>query len=85
MVLGTVREKITEILEEHEMARSDDRFLIAAYMLKYHGVSTFKEYYVREDTPTVESIRRIRQKIQAKGLFRPVVIKADNKDGGINV
>ena len=72
MDFATVGERVESLLEEFELARGDDRFLIAAYMMKFHGISTFKEYYLRKDSPTVESIRRIRQKIQAKGLFPPV-------------
>jgi general stress protein 26 len=68
--LKTVQKRVEKILEVHKIARNDDRFLIAAYLKKYHDIETFKEYFFKnEGCPTVETIRRTRQKIQEKGLY----------------
>ena len=65
--LKTIEEKVRSILDISMDARNNDRYLIAVYMREFHNVHTFNEYFSQKDSPSVESIRRCRQKIQARG------------------
>ena len=65
--LKTIEDKVRSILEVSMIARNDDRLLIATYMRGFHNIHTFNEYYAQKEAPSVESIRRVRQKIQANG------------------
>jgi hypothetical protein len=70
MALKTIEDKVIALLEEFPMLRSCDRMLIATYMRTYHKIESFKEYALQNPRPTsVESIRRVRQKIQEAGLY----------------
>lgn len=69
--LHTVENKTLDILKDNPRARNDDRVLFAMYMEKHHNISTFEEYVKDYTAPTIESIRRIRQKVQAKGIYIP--------------
>jgi len=73
--LHSIEKRVKEILINHVKARNSDRYLIAAYLEIYEGITTFKEYYqatnLNKDAVTVESIRRCRQKIQARKELMP--------------
>jgi hypothetical protein len=70
MYLKTIEDKVIALLEEFPMLRSCDRMLVATYMKTYHKVETFREYALKvPQPPSLESIRRTRQLIQASGIY----------------
>lgn len=69
MSLLTVEDRVKWILQEVPETRSDDRYLQEYYLWYWHRITTFAEQSASEESPTTESIRRCRQKIQANGEF----------------
>lgn len=69
--LFKVEERVAALLKEKPALRSCDRLLIYYYMKIYHQIVTFEHYAFSKDAPTVESIRRCRQKLQEMGKFPP--------------
>lgn len=68
--LKTIEEKVIALLKKYPALRSSDKMLIAAYYNTYHKILTFKEFaYSGKIVPQAESIRRVRQLLQAAGLF----------------
>ncbi len=67
--LKTIEEKVKLILNLNWQARSSDNLLICLYLREYHNIVTFMELHESTTAPSLESIRRTRQKIQAAGLF----------------
>jgi len=67
--LDTVEKRVEKILQVSVSSRSDDRLLLQSYMFIHHGISTFSEYARDHAIPSIESIRRCRQKIQARGDY----------------
>lgn len=67
----TTTEIIENILKQNHLARSDDKALLLAY---WESQGLTLDYYQRAAFMKMkmpESVRRIRQKIQEKGLYRP--------------
>lgn len=78
--LTKVKNKVALILEEYEASRDCDKKLWLAYLVKFHGLreflrnsndsyKAFSQLILDDDTPTMESIRRVRQKYQEEGKF----------------
>ena len=70
--LEKVEDKVREILSSIPTTRSSDKLLIMIYMRDNHRINTFMDYVRNDECPSVESIRRCRQKIQAAGDFMSV-------------
>lgn len=75
--LKTCRDKVKVLMEKYPMTRDSDKLLWLAYMVQYHDLRekigneaylALKEIVMSDDTPPMESIRRIRQKIQETEL-----------------
>ncbi len=74
--LNSIKDRVYSILEKHPITRDDDRLLFLAYMVTYHRLKavttsyeSFREFFLNKNTPSTESIRRCRQKIQEEGFF----------------
>lgn len=66
--LDTIKARVFRLLDEHPELRNDDRELIFEYWCEYD------KYNPKEPEKPItspETIRRIRQKIQAEGRFLP--------------
>lgn len=66
-----VEERVTEILCQIPESRDDDKLLFKEYLFRFHGIRTFNQY-VKNNTPSIETIRRVRQKIQSNGFYLPL-------------
>lgn len=69
--LATIETRVERLMERYPETRSNDRLLIEAYLFKYHGVTSFCQYRKDSDLPTIESITRLRRKIQKAGRCLP--------------
>ncbi len=58
-----VKSRVKLILATVKEAVRNDRILTMVYMQEFHGITTFEQYARRSDVPTLESIRRTRQKL----------------------
>ena len=69
--LDTTKERVRLLLEKYPICRNDDRFLIMYYWKKFNMYPFFisPTHVAFLDSP--ETIRRVRQKIQAEGEFPP--------------
>lgn len=76
--LETCKDKVGFILSEYVSTRDSDKMLWLAYLVMFHDLKGIlgKESYEKlktlimsENTPTMESIRRIRQKYQEGGMY----------------
>lgn len=74
----TCKGKVTSILSEHEETRDSDKLLWLAYLCKHHDLKNkigwisyaqLKAVIMDDNTPTMESVRRVRQKLQEDGKF----------------
>jgi hypothetical protein len=73
-----VRGKVIELLDEYPNTRDSDKLLWLAYLVTYHDLrnvigdlayTRMKEIVMDKNTASMESIRRVRQKIQEDGLY----------------
>ncbi len=73
--LNTYEKIVKDILRDHEETRANDRRLYLKLLetLGYDTHATVEEFFLDDDYPNLESIRRVRQKIQEKcpGLRPP--------------
>lgn len=76
--LETCKDKVGFLLNEYVALRDSDKLLWLAYLCKFHdlknklgldGYRKLKEVIMEDDTPTMESIRRVRQKYQENGMY----------------
>jgi hypothetical protein len=67
-VLTKVEDKVAYILENDPASRDSDRVLIVEYLKTFHKAKTIDDL-LRKDVPSMESIRRTRQKLQSLGLY----------------
>jgi hypothetical protein len=76
--LKTVKDKVGEILKDQPETRDSDKLLWLAYMNEFHNMREvvgekaylfLENLILSESTPTMESIRRVRQKYQESGLY----------------
>lgn len=76
--LETCKSKVGFILNEYVSTRDSDKQLWLAYLCLFHDLKEkigegpyreLKKLIMSEDTPTMESIRRIRQKYQENGMY----------------
>jgi hypothetical protein len=76
--LKTCKNKVSFILDKFKSTRDDDKQLWLAYLVIHHDLKAkigddayknLKELIMDKKTPTMESIRRIRQKLQEDGYF----------------
>ena len=74
----TIKDRVGFLLENYSVLRDSDKLLWLAYLNMEYGMqhkigleayAKLKEIIMDEDTPTMESIRRVRQKYQEEGLF----------------
>ena len=73
----TCKDKVESILNKYGETRDSDKLLWLAYLCTNHGLNNilgdkypeFKKMIMNESTPTMESIRRIRQKFQEDGKY----------------
>lgn len=76
--IETCKSKVENVLLKYPDTRDSDKLLWIAYLVKYHGLrnilddyayAAFKAMVMDENTPTVESITRIRRKFQEQGKY----------------
>lgn len=76
--LKTIKEKVEIILLNYEITRDSDKYLWLAYLVEFHNLRNeigdsaylkMKKIVLDDKTPTMESIRRIRQKFQESGDY----------------
>ena len=77
--LVKVKDKVEFLLKQYPVLRDDDKKLWLAYLNKYHNLrenlkssdpyESFKSIMLDPKTPTMESIRRTRQKFQESGKY----------------
>src|SRR3972149_11755512 len=78
--LITIKDRIGNLLEVYSELRDSDKKLWLAYLNRYHGLrdrvnsakspyEALRNIFLSDDTPSFESIRRVRQKYQEAGLF----------------
>ena len=69
--LKTIEDKVAKLLERFPALRSSDKLLITSYFAEYHDIRTFRQFaFSKVELPSFESIRRTRQRIQQKGMFK---------------
>ena len=61
-----VEGRVKMIMDRVPEARSDDRWLFRMYLDEFHRITTFQQYCDNKNCPTIENLRRTRQKIQSK-------------------
>lgn len=77
--LDRMKDKVWRMLLKIKETRNSDKRLIYEILTEYHGFfMTFDEF---NDFPPFESIRRMRQKIQADGDFKPTDLEVWIKRG----
>lgn len=76
--LVTCKSKVEHVLFTYPKTRDSDKLLWIAYLAVFHDLkkilgekawNQFKQVILDEQTPTMESVRRIRQKYQELGQF----------------
>lgn len=76
--LSTIKERVGKLLELYPELRDSDKLLWLAYLNLVHGLKDtigsdayfkLKSVVMDEHTPTMESIRRVRQKFQEEGQY----------------
>lgn len=76
--LKHTKEKVEFLLSEYPQLRDSDKLLWLAFLSKFHDLKNtlgdeaygkLKQIIMDKKTPTMESVRRVRQKIQEQGLF----------------
>ena len=70
--LATVKKHVEDLLEHYEETRNDDRYLLILYWKQVDKLPLpFVPWDVIQGLTSPETIRRMRQKIQAEGRFKP--------------
>lgn len=64
----TIKAQVEAVLASNVAARSSDKVLLVEVLKRYYGVVHIEDI-LRDDVPTIESIRRVRQKLQEAGKF----------------
>ena len=77
--LSTIETKVESLMDVYPETRSNDRLLIQIYPKRYHGVTSFADYTEDSSLPTIESITRLRRKIQKAGRCLPVETVAEGR------
>lgn len=77
--LGTIESRVEMLMIVSPSTRSNDGVLIEQYMANYHNVSDFRQYARNSDLPKIESITRLRRKIQKAGRCLPVETVLDGR------
>lgn len=78
----TVTQEVEAILRDHKQARNSDKALMAYYMQKSGMNLTKEQLLIFKDMPSMETIRRIRQKLQESGKYEadaPIATERQNK------
>ena len=76
----TIEQKVENILKCYPITRGSDRYLTEKYLEFYHGITTFHDYSMSTVAPSLESIRRLRQKIQSAGKYLPSSEVMDDRE-----
>lgn len=72
----TVKQRVEHLLENHENLRDSDKKLYISYLNVFHGLRSkltpsayeiVKDILLDSNTPSTETVRRTRQKIQEAG------------------
>lgn len=75
-----VKDRVYYILERYPQCRECDKKLWLAYQIVFHNLKDvlgsqayerYKAMLLSSNFPTMESVRRVRQKYQEEGLFLP--------------
>ena len=76
--MRSIKDKVVYILDTYENTRNSDKYLYAMFLWDFHRehcVYIDEHLYIKWDVifiaPNYESIIRIRQKLQEKGMFLP--------------
>ena len=76
--IKTVLSKVEHILKVYPTTRSDDRALYYYYNQEFTKANTIANFIY--NSPSFESIRRSRQRIQQEGKYLPVKAVADLRE-----
>lgn len=80
-----VTKTVESILREHKQARNSDKALMAYYM-QLSGMNLTKEQLmIFKDMPSMETIRRVRQKLQEDGKYPADATVATERQHKANV
>lgn len=72
------KERVKKILEDNVSSRDSDKILWLNYLVEFHGLKevlgednylALKNIIMSDKTPTMETLRRIRQKYQESGKY----------------
>ena len=76
--LVKAKDKVESLLKSYPECQDNDKLLWLAYLVVFHDLRKtlgeeayvkFRELLLNEDTVTMESIRRVRQKFQEEGKY----------------
>ena len=76
--LVTAKDRVEHILSRYPDTRDSDKLLLIAYWCVFHGLKDvlgeekyleFKKFILNDAVPTMESLRRVRQKFQENGMY----------------
>jgi len=76
--LTKTKQKVSYLLDKWPQLRDSDKLLMLAYLCQFHNLMTvlgpeayerLKAVVMAEDTPSFESIRRVRQKLNQDGQY----------------
>ena len=75
--IKTIKDRVEKLLVKYNETQDSDKLLWLAYLCQYHDLQTRLRYskspylvlkdVVMQEAPSMESIRRVRQKIQENG------------------
>jgi hypothetical protein len=82
--ITTCKSKVETLLSNYPQLRDSDKLLWLAYLNKFHNLNQIigqasyellKSLLMNENTPTMESVRRVRQKLQEEGKYQGTMRK----------
>lgn len=69
MELNQVKTQVEYTLNNYPATRNDDKLLQVTILKKFYGVKSIDDI-LKPKVPSLESIRRCRQKLQSEGKYR---------------
>lgn len=69
--MATISDRVRYVLGEYEHTRNSDKELLVVYMQKSGMNLTKEQIKIFRSMPSMEAIRRVRQKIQENGEYLP--------------
>ncbi len=69
--LKTVKQRVEWILDKYPSARANDTLLVFIYLRKFYGIQISYVEWQKLRSISVESITRMRRKLQEEGKYLP--------------